>query len=115
MMTKDELNKIRKRWEEATGESWHYVETTEGWYVLDEDSHLICGECESEQDARFIAGARRHIPALLDYIEELEYTITQMCPIADLPVVDSLLAEKQHMLEKMKEMEDTIKQLRRTR
>lgn len=84
-MTKDELNKIRKRWEEATGELWVYAETAEGWCVLDEDSDLICGEFEREQDARFTACARWVIPELLDYIEELEYTITKMCPIADFP------------------------------
>lgn len=112
-MTKDELNKIRKRWEEATGELWVYAETTEGWCVLDEDSDLICGEFEREQDARFTACARWVIPELLDYIEELESTITKMCPIADFSFVDSLLAEKELMLSEMKEMKDTIKELRR--
>lgn len=70
-----------------------YVETTEGWYVLDEDSDLICGEFEREQDARFIACARRVIPELLDYIEELESTITKMCPIADFSLVAPLLSD----------------------
>ncbi|MCP8973132.1 hypothetical protein NMK43_08490 [Bacillus licheniformis] len=113
-MTKGELETIRKRSEEATDEPWHYVVTTEGTYVLSQDSDLICSECGREQDARFIAGARRDIPALLDYIEELESKITQLCPIANLSAVDSMLVEKQHILFEKQEMKETIKKLRRT-
>ncbi|MCY8915631.1 hypothetical protein MOE20_06735 [Bacillus atrophaeus] len=65
------LEEIRQRADAATEGPWHYVITTEGAYILDQDSDLISGECEREQDARFIAHARQDIPWLISEIDRL--------------------------------------------
>jgi hypothetical protein len=38
------------------------------------------------------------------YIEQLEQQLSELCPIADLPVIESLKAEKRFMQEHMKKI-----------
>ena len=53
---------------------------------------------------------------LIDYIKQLEKEnkelrkqLSELCPIDDLPVIDSLLVEKEHMKEYIKNLETAIR------
>ncbi|KMM57581.1 hypothetical protein ACH95_15530 [Bacillus glycinifermentans] len=109
-MTKDQLEAIRKRAEAATEGEWcegydHYVliDNFKGSYQT-----FGVARCARKEDTEFIAHARQDIPALLDHIAELASDIARMCPIADRPIVESLLAEKDHMAEEISDLRRKI-------
>lgn len=118
MMTKDELEAIRQRVKNATIGPWAFEkgDRSRG----DRRSAVICnfnhdhgewyihGDISNIEDAEFIAHARQDIPALLDHIAELASDIARMCPIADRPVIESLLAEKDHMAEEISDLQRKI-------
>ncbi|MEC1507037.1 hypothetical protein P9D42_15435 [Bacillus haynesii] len=111
-MTKDELEEIRQRAEAATGSYWSADdcewpgnENLRYWVNTHWDG---IAAAVTKEDAEFIAHARQDIPALLDHIAELTSDIARMCPIADLPIVDSLLAEKDYMAEEISDLRRKI-------
>ncbi|MCA1184788.1 hypothetical protein, partial [Bacillus licheniformis] len=111
-LTKDELEAIRQRAEAATGRywgaddhEWPGNENLRYWVNTHWDG---VAAAVTKEDAEFIANARQDIPALLDHIAELTSEIARMCPIADRPVIESLLAEKDHMAEEISDLRRKI-------
>ncbi|AYQ17729.1 hypothetical protein OIO07_20645 [Bacillus paralicheniformis] len=111
-MTKDELEAIRQRAEAATESywaaddcEWPGNENLRYWVKTHWDGVAAAA---TKEDAEFIASARQDIPALLDHIAELASDIARMCPIADRPIVESLLAEKDHMAEEISDLRRKI-------
>ncbi|KRT88672.1 hypothetical protein [Bacillus paralicheniformis] len=111
-MTKDELEAIRQRTEAATESywaaddcEWPGNENLRYWVKTHWDG---VAAAVTKEDAEFIANARQDIPALLDHIAELASDIARMCPIADRPIVESLLAEKDHMAEEISDLRRKI-------
>ncbi|WP_065643750.1 hypothetical protein [Bacillus paralicheniformis] len=111
-LTKDELEAIRQRTEAATESywaaddcEWPGNENLRYWVKTHWDG---VAAAVTKEDADFIANARQDIPALLDHIAELASDIARMCPIADRPIVESLLAEKDHMAEEISDLRRKI-------
>lgn len=73
-MTNEELRQIRERTEKATAGSWQLAYTTDDTFVLD-DSDIIVGSFERQEDAEFIAHAREDIPKFLAEIDRLRCEI----------------------------------------
>ncbi|MBU8739775.1 hypothetical protein [Bacillus licheniformis] len=108
-MTKDELEEIRQRSEKATEGPWRIgKQSPNGLNNIGTIGGLLTAQTTDEDDADFIANARQDIPALLDHIAELASDIARMCPIADRPVIESLLAEKDHMAEEISDLQRKI-------
>jgi len=87
-MTPEELKAAREACENATPGEWVYCETRHrGHFPVDnflfralhrdskEGPELINGSFRSGQDGRFTALARTALPAALDFIEELLWTV----------------------------------------
>lgn len=96
ILTKAELEAIRKRAEAATGGK------TPEWYVDEEypdtvrdswSGDLIAQGIPTQADAEFIVYAREDIPKLLEYIDELKAELSRLCPIADLDTITTLKTE----------------------
>jgi hypothetical protein len=77
-LTQEQLEAIRQRAENAAAGPWDIFE---GGYVVQGDGMILgnpVAKCENDEDATFIAHARTDIPALLDYIAELEAELARL-------------------------------------
>ncbi|WP_352426966.1 hypothetical protein [Bacillus sp. FSL K6-2865] len=95
-LTKDQLEEIRQRVEATTKGFWHANihhewpgnENLRYWIVTLEDG---LAAAVTKEDAEFIAHARQDIPALLDYISEVEQELREATLIIDR--VENLLSK----------------------
>lgn len=105
-ITKEKLEEIRKRAEAATGGKW-VAEVNDGlmghrtYYRVFSDIEteysevtFLVHKLENEEDADFIANARQDIPALLDYIAEVEQELREATLIIDR--VENLLSKMRY-------------------
>jgi hypothetical protein len=77
-LTKEQLEAIRQRAENAAAGPWDIFE---GGYVVQGDGMILgnpVAKCKNDEDATFIAHARTDIPALLDHIAELEAELARL-------------------------------------
>lgn len=86
-MTPEELNAIRERCEKATPGPLSYGGNWEYTHVFKRDDSILglkpLGSFEKKEDAKFFIHAREDIPALLDYIKELEARISKKEEVHD--------------------------------
>ncbi|ANB49361.1 MULTISPECIES: hypothetical protein [Bacillus] len=76
-LTKDQLEVIRKRSEEATEGPWRIgKQSPNGLNNIGTIGGLLTAQTTDEEDANFIANARQDIPSLLDHITFLNEVIS---------------------------------------
>ncbi|OQV53338.1 hypothetical protein [Bacillus velezensis] len=72
-LTKDQLEEIRQRADAATEGPWRIgKQSPNGLNNIGTIGGLLTAQTTDEDDAKYIAHARRDIPVLLDHIEELQ-------------------------------------------
>jgi predicted nucleic acid-binding Zn-ribbon protein len=68
-----------------------------------------------EVDEEFLDEVFESIKPIIEELqqenEKLRKQLSMLCPIADLPVIESLLAEKQMYMEQIKEYEDALREI----
>jgi predicted nucleic acid-binding Zn-ribbon protein len=68
-----------------------------------------------EVDEEFLNEVFESIKPIIEELqqenEKLRKQLSMLCPIADLPVIESLLAEKQMYMEQIKEYEDALREI----
>jgi DNA-dependent RNA polymerase auxiliary subunit epsilon len=77
--------------------------------MIDQDKFLYLKQKYHSND--HVAPSREDINWLISYVEQLQGQLSNLCPIGDLPIIDSLLAEKQYYIEYVKKLENMLEKL----
>ncbi|UUT18404.1 hypothetical protein [Bacillus velezensis] len=94
-LTKAQLEEIRQRTDAATEGPWRIgKQSPNGLNNIGTIGGLLTAQTTNEDDAKYIAHARKDIPALLDHIAEVEQELREATLIIDR--VENLLSKMRH-------------------